>query len=178
MKKRNTKEIILKAALDEFCQYGFDTTSIKKLAAKAKISHGLLYNYFQSKEELLKFIFKSGIEKIKQDFKERVDINESTGKFIISIFDVFDNNDKLWRLLHNLKMQKHITKLFKKELGEINDLFVGHIAAKLKSENYDNHQDEAQFLFTIIDGIANQYMADENYPIEQMIKILVLKYKG
>ncbi len=47
---------ILEAALHVFAEEGYHSASISKLSKYAKISKGLLYNYFESKEELLKIL--------------------------------------------------------------------------------------------------------------------------
>ena len=54
--KKEKKDLILRAALEVFAQDGYHASSVNKIANKANISKGLLYNYFQSKEELLRNI--------------------------------------------------------------------------------------------------------------------------
>ena len=44
---------IIQAALALFEQNGFDATSVEESTAKAKISKGLAYHYFKSKDEIL-----------------------------------------------------------------------------------------------------------------------------
>jgi AcrR family transcriptional regulator len=51
--RRATKEQILKAAMDMFCEKGYHSTSIEDVAKRSQISKGLLYHYFKGKEELL-----------------------------------------------------------------------------------------------------------------------------
>ena len=48
---------ILDAAIECFATTGYHAVSISDLAKHAGISKGLMYNYFSSKEELLKTIF-------------------------------------------------------------------------------------------------------------------------
>ena len=49
---------ILDAAIECFATTGYHAVSISHLAMHAGISKGLMYNYFASKDELLKTIFK------------------------------------------------------------------------------------------------------------------------
>jgi AcrR family transcriptional regulator len=51
--RRATTEQILTTALSLFCEKGYYSTSIADIAKQAKISKGLLYHYFKSKEEVL-----------------------------------------------------------------------------------------------------------------------------
>ncbi|WP_458127078.1 TetR/AcrR family transcriptional regulator [Paenibacillus sp. Z3-2] len=47
------KNQILKAALRVFAEYGIEGTKMSMIAKAADLSHGLMYHYFASKEELL-----------------------------------------------------------------------------------------------------------------------------
>jgi len=48
---------ILETAMRLFNKYGFDATPTSKIAKKAKISVGTLFNYFHSKTELIQSIY-------------------------------------------------------------------------------------------------------------------------
>jgi len=55
-KKRRTRAAILAAARDLFQSQGFDETSIEQIAERAEVSRGTLFNYFSTKEALLREI--------------------------------------------------------------------------------------------------------------------------
>ena len=50
--ERNTLEDILRAAKSEFLAHGYQTASLRTIAAKADATTGALYGYFRNKEEL------------------------------------------------------------------------------------------------------------------------------
>ena len=50
--KSERKEEILEAALKLFAKNGFSATKISEIAAVAGLSHGLVYHYFDSKEDI------------------------------------------------------------------------------------------------------------------------------
>lgn len=175
--RKNTKEQILESALNLFSNNGYDNTSVKEIAQKANISHGLLYNYFDSKEDLLRQLFVLGSENVKNSFKQLYTQSDSLVRLILTIFDVFDANEDFWRLRNSLKLQKHLSRIFAKEINSINDLIIGHLTAHLKNQRSENYRLEAQYLFTVIDGISINYLWDKSYPIEQIIKMLLLKCK-
>ncbi|GAB2559455.1 TetR/AcrR family transcriptional regulator [Gracilibacillus alcaliphilus] len=52
-KKAERKEQIMRAALRVFADNGIKLTKISMIAKEAKVSHGLIYHYFDSKEEIL-----------------------------------------------------------------------------------------------------------------------------
>lgn len=51
-------------ALGLFAKNGFHGTTISTIAREAGISKGLLYNYFESKDDLIKTIIYSGLDKL------------------------------------------------------------------------------------------------------------------
>ena len=53
MEKRNTKELILDAALELFSQRGYDGVGVAEIAAAVGIKGSALYNHFKGKEEIL-----------------------------------------------------------------------------------------------------------------------------
>ena len=52
--RQERREQILAAALAVFAEHGVDGTKMSMIAKKAGMSHGLLYHYFASKEEVLR----------------------------------------------------------------------------------------------------------------------------
>jgi AcrR family transcriptional regulator len=59
---KTKKEKIQVAALDLFCTYGTEKTSVNEIATKARVSPATIYNYFGSKEGLMKETIKSILE--------------------------------------------------------------------------------------------------------------------
>lgn len=55
-KRGETKALLVETALRLFSRNGYDATAIRDIA-EAGVSLGLLYNYFESKEALLREIF-------------------------------------------------------------------------------------------------------------------------
>ena len=51
------RQLILEAALDVFAEQGFEGATTKEIAARAGVTHGLIYFYFASKEDLFQATF-------------------------------------------------------------------------------------------------------------------------
>ena len=51
------RQLILEAALDIFAEQGFEGATTKEIAARAGVTHGLIYFYFPSKEDLFQAAF-------------------------------------------------------------------------------------------------------------------------
>ncbi|OQY41639.1 MAG: hypothetical protein B6227_04365 [Fusobacteriia bacterium 4572_74] len=49
--KKNTKQKIIDSAIDLFSKDSYGKVSIAQICKNAKISNGIIYNYFRNKEE-------------------------------------------------------------------------------------------------------------------------------
>jgi len=78
---------IFGASLELFSKQGFQSTSISQIARKAGISKGLIYNYFESKLELLEKLMESFGE-LEENMMSRV-IDDDPRKFLENIFKAF-----------------------------------------------------------------------------------------
>ncbi|SHM74904.1 transcriptional regulator, TetR family [Cyclobacterium lianum] len=72
--RQQKEKKILEAAFQMFGQKGFHATKVDDVAKKAKISKGLVYFYFKSKEDLYMAITRKGIDELRDLF------NKSFGK--------------------------------------------------------------------------------------------------
>lgn len=77
------KENIMLAAIKLFTERGYDGTTISMIAKEANVSVGLMYRYFESKEELINTLFKNNIDNIENHIK----INFPFDKSIKEKFD-------------------------------------------------------------------------------------------
>ncbi|MBA9088439.1 AcrR family transcriptional regulator [Fontibacillus solani] len=75
LRRKRTNEI-LQNAVELFAKKGLEATRISDIAQKAGMSHGLVYNYFKSKEE----IYASLIHINLSSFKEKLEAGTDSGK--------------------------------------------------------------------------------------------------
>jgi len=112
------KQLIMQVALELFANDGYHTTTISKIAQKAGISKGLMYNYFESKEELLSSIFYNMLNRtmdmIDPDHDEII-THEEAEAFFDRFFEVLIANPQEWRLFYQLTVQKEVFKLIMRE---------------------------------------------------------------
>jgi TetR/AcrR family transcriptional regulator len=65
---------LLDAALDLFVEKGFAATRVEEVAARAGVSKGTLFLYFQSKEELFKAVIRENISGRFQEWNEEFEV--------------------------------------------------------------------------------------------------------
>ncbi len=104
------RQMIMNAALKLFAEDGYAHTSIGRIAQHAKISKGLMYTYFKSKEDLMQQILMSGYQKISYDiFKEDMTAKD----FVANIERVFDNietHQDFLKLYTAVSVQSSVTR--------------------------------------------------------------------
>lgn len=61
---KDTEQLILEAAIQEFSNKGFDGARTSTIAANAGVTHAMLHYYFRTKEKLFERIFKDKIQYI------------------------------------------------------------------------------------------------------------------
>ena len=92
------QEVILEAAAKVFCSRGFGSTKMIHVAKEARLSKGLLYFYYKSKEDLYMAVILHAIKKTIQFHKYESDQNaELTGLERLMVlmdkyFDFIDEN--------------------------------------------------------------------------------------
>ena len=71
-KKRSEqkKQAILQAALDLFQQFGVQKVTIAEIAKEANVSQVTIYNYFESKDNLIREVFQFYVDGIWQEQKQ------------------------------------------------------------------------------------------------------------
>jgi TetR/AcrR family transcriptional regulator, cholesterol catabolism regulator len=67
------KETIFEAATSVLCEHGVNGTTMNRVAAAAKLSKSSLYDYFPSKDELLRFVCNRITEPVLQAVEEVVE---------------------------------------------------------------------------------------------------------
>ncbi|MGM0622204.1 MAG: TetR/AcrR family transcriptional regulator, partial [Bacteroidota bacterium] len=99
--RKQKKQLILDTALELFAENGFHATSMSQIAKKAGVSKGLAYNYFESKQDILDEIIKTGFDSIYSNFDLNHDgvlTREEFEHFIRSSFKAINKNRKFWKL--------------------------------------------------------------------------------
>lgn len=116
--------LIMDVALEHFANEGYFKTTITHIARHAGISKGLMYNYFESKEELLVAIINRSLGDISRYFSPDKDgylSEEEFEQFIRKLFSILRENISFWRLFFQLMIQKDVREQFLKATpGSVN----------------------------------------------------------
>lgn len=171
--RNEKKRIIMDAALELFANEGFHATSISKIAEKANISKGLMYNYFSSKEELLKTITESFsqevVDMMNPDHDNNITVEEAT-HFIDLYFDMITNNTERIKMYYQLTMQPYIADILAEMAADhtadrTHELFMN----SLRSNNNPNPAEAYLTIISVMKGFGIQYVfAPQMFPPESI----------
>ena len=188
--REEKRALIMDTALEHFAKEGYHATTINHIAQHAGISKGLMYNYFKSKDDLLKAIIERSVMEIYQDFDINRDgyLSEDEFEYFVRrISVILKEKRSFWRLFVQILMQSDVRKQFLKSfLGSESliksgikpreDLFASRIMKMItdyfmrkkiiKGDNYNPMLEIQMFLITIKGFAITAIYADDSEEID------------
>ena len=178
--RNTTRNLILSNALELFAEQGYKGTSITDIAKKAKVSKGLLYNYFSSKQELMEKVVGILLVEIESTMKvldTTKDPFEKIQQLIDVMFDMMLENEKFWKLYSSFLIQSDVQEVAGKVFGNLFPEMFKEIENVFRKAKIKNAAKEAKLLGAILDGLGFHIMLmGKEYPIKAMRKFLKEKY--
>lgn len=165
------------AALDLFAHQGFHKTSISQIAKKARVSKGLIYNYYQSKDHLLESLIhdavEAGEEMIEGAIHEDLDPLQSLLKILDHTIKKVKGNPTYWKLIMGLSIQEEIIGKFEDLLKETQMKNLNTVITLLNEMGVQNAQLEAMYLAAMLDGVLMHFIhMKDRYPIDEMHQLI------
>lgn len=164
------KQQIMNVALEVIAANGFANASISRIAKEAGISKGLLYNYFDSKEDLVINIMLDGFIQLTMAFDPNHDgvlTEEELHFFIDKSFQTIEENLPFWRMYFMVLLQPDVYTIITPQLEKILTPFYETAINYFASHGYDDPVTEVRFFAAVMDGVGLHYIMDpENFPME------------
>lgn len=178
--QKNKKELIKQTALSMFADFGYEPSSVSKIAKQAGVSKSLLYNYFESKEELLKDIMAEGLDLFLSSYhiqSEKKFTDEDMINFINRTFETLKANAPYLKLYFSIIMQKNVIEIVQEKMTKIMMPFFELLTIYFQEKNLEKPSNYAILLGATLDGISINYLAQpEIYPIEDMKELLIKQF--
>ncbi|ASB87833.1 TetR/AcrR family transcriptional regulator [Bacillus sonorensis] len=172
-RKKETRKLLLEAAVEIFAQMGFYGATVDKIAEHAGFSKGAFYAHFHSKEELFLTILEQQMEAHVDNIRNVIKQHQSLSHFIETIDKYFLSVAQKNRTLSMLNMEfllyamreesvRHkwsgmITESVKQISKAINELML--------SENYESDLSTDEIAWTILsleNGMAIFYYINQD----------------
>ncbi|MCA9838392.1 MAG: TetR/AcrR family transcriptional regulator [Trueperaceae bacterium] len=176
-----SKEKIMQAALEIFARYGFEKSSIRQIASHGEVSLGLMYNYFNSKEDLLIAICQRSMEDVAASFSEANQAGtakEKLERLVKSSFEILAEHRDFWQVFYSLRSQPGLKERLPESFISWHSAIQAQLKAYLSELQHPNPEAAAWLLFATIDGVAQHNIWESNYPLEHVLDELLKTYLG
>lgn len=172
---------IMEAALEIFASEGYEKASIAKIAQAAEISKGLMYNYFSSKEDLLKAVIIMGIDGLKESFgkiEDELDTPEELKIFIKGGLDIMRKESHFYKLYFTIFFQPAAQKIIAENYQVLIGSLLEDIANYFKKKGDPHPIEKATLLGALMDGFGMYYLMNpELYDLDIYEKIIFDLFK-
>lgn len=177
--RQQARQQIRNAAFELFAAKGFANTSVRAIAEKAGVSKGLIYHYFEGKDDILHAIFEDLAELGHQamDFPEHLSSSERLHKMLNMIFGYIKQSTEVVRLMISLALQPDAVEKLKSSIDAYNERQIRVLAPLFEDLGYEDPEVEAYYLAAKLDGITLGYITlGEDYPFEMMKQKVINDY--
>ncbi len=187
-----TKIEILKAALREFSKYGYDATSLRKIAEEAGTTHGLIRHHFGDKLLLYKCVVDFGYEQFISDLEPIFSAIESSdalndpitlAKKSLRIFarGSIERPELARLILHEAIVESERLEYFYEKVDRVSALFEGLFSALQHAgvmKNFETLKSYTHFIFfnlpipLSLNKFSSSFMESEIHAEEELEKYL------
>mgnify|MGYP001822734140 CR=1 FL=1 len=178
--REEKRSLIMSVALELFSREGFHSASISKIASRAGISKGLMYNYFDSKEDLIREIIGEGLDRLfvmLDPNKDGIVTRAEMEDFIEKMFDVMKSNTQYWTLYFSLMLQRPVFSLVHDKIEKIYSNYIPMLSKYFETLGHEDPLTDAFIFGGLLDGIAFSFIANpEEYPYEKVKRRLIQLY--
>lgn len=177
--REKTRQEIKDSAFELFAEKGFANTSVKSIAQKAGKSKGLIYHYFDSKDDILQSIFDDLTELGKQalNFSEDQSSTEKLEFMLNMIFGYIRESTEVIRLMISLALQPDAVAKLKSSIDQYNAQQIELMKPLFADLGYEDPEIEAYYLAAKLDGITLGHITLGNdYPFEAIKQKILNEY--
>ena len=180
--RQGKRKLILETALEIFATHGFHGASVSMIALHAGISKGLLYNYFKSKEDLLRAIIDDGFKGMLGIYgpilENKVSDDEITPKLFRSIFkkvfQAMKENTNFWRLYYALAMQPSVLEIIAKDYEGMMFMHLEMLEKYYKKQGSKKPRADALHAYILLDGITmNLVQPHKEFTLDELENIVL-----
>lgn len=180
--RERTRGLLLDSALLLFARDGYERTTVRAIAREAGVAQGLLYNYFDGKEHLLRALFERSMAGVRESFAagdDEADPRRRLASYIRACFRIVRRDLAFWRVSYGVRMQPAVVEGLGDALGGWTETIRATLEGYLRDAGVERPETEARLLFALIDGAAQHYALDpDGYPLDAVSDRIVARYAG
>ncbi len=178
--REQKRALIMSTSMELFAEEGYHNVSISKIADKAGISKGLMYNYFKSKEALIISIIDEGIEELFDLFDPNHDghiTDEEFVNFVRKSSRLVQENTRFWKLYFALFTQPKVYHLVEEKTQKVFSEMIELLSSFFSRRGIEDPETEAVLFGAMLDGIAYNYVMNPGlFPLENITEKIITRY--
>lgn len=156
--RKGRKEQIMEAALELFATEGYGHVSIAALASHIGISKGLMYNYFKSKEELLKEVIDYSVHELLEYFDPNHDgvlTQEEFKLFLRKTFELMNKKKEFYTKFFGLVIQPNVMEfVLKSEMLSYMNRYLSMFEEYFRDQGFEDPMLEVLNLSIFLEGLG------------------------
>lgn len=176
------KKKVLETATRLFAELGFEKTSMALICEEARVSKGLVYHHFDSKEAILTEIFTSSTSKMIESsviVDSTIEPKDELKQLINNIFYQLENDKLFFQFNLNIMFQPSTRSFLEIHIRDRADILFKSVKRVFDKISPERSEILTYVFLAEIDGIALSYLSVfENYPLEEIKEELLNKYKN
>ena len=172
MRPPKGKQKLLDAAAELFVTRGYFATTIEQITAHAGVSKGLVYNYFSSKEELLKALLAQGTERMAAVASSQArprTLDEALADFVDAYFNFLNHEREFLKMQLNMLLTPELESVVAEPQRQRAELLLASMCELLRRSAVAEPLKKARILLALFDGIALHHLRIfAAYPLTSM----------
>ena len=168
--KAESRKAVVTAALELFAKKGFSATTADEIAKKAKVSKGLIFTHFTTKQDILLAIVDEGLEWLLPMAFGKDDTRPPRDRFLALInawLNLLKDEPLLIRLTLQLNLDDAWRKLMKRKGKKYVEIYLGGLRDLITQLGSKNPDLDCYLIAIFFDGVAANYtIAPELFPID------------
>jgi len=175
--KAKSRSAIISAALELFAKKGFSATTTDEIAKKAKISKGLIFSHFSTKEDILLALIDEGVDQLLPNPNESDDSRTPKEKIISLInswLELLEKNPLLVLLSLRLNLDDGWRKILRRKGKKYIELYLKRMRALLVQAGSKRPDLDCYLIGVLFDGVAANYVAAPKlFPLKDIKDYLI-----
>ncbi|MFT4545952.1 MAG: AcrR family transcriptional regulator [Bacteroidia bacterium] len=175
--REERKHQILEAALHVFAEDSYHGASMAAVAKRAKVSKGLIYNYFKSKEEILISLVVDVFDEVMGQLDLNLGEPLTKDRFIQVIDKSIDEvvkNPQRWKLYTSLSFQPDVTPILMEQIMPNIQPFMISVSNYFVAKGHEDPMTMMRYYSAVLDGVQMHILMDlENFPIEKVKQMMI-----
>ena len=178
--RTDRRRAILNAALTVFANHGYHSASVSMIAQEAGVSKGLMYNYFESKEQVLLTLVNDLFDEVVA--KMRITPGEvfTQDRFIELItlsIDIAVKEPQRWKLYMSLGFQPEVTPILMETMMPKVMPFMMSMSQYFHAKGYEDPVTMMRYYSAVLDGVQMHALLDpDNFPVEKVKKMVIAQF--